>query len=102
MLYSYAVISKDDGFCFQVNRTTNRQWNLDIEECYCLRTNINYSNDYLGKYYYDGLWWERTWSEYETITETAEDGSIVERSVPIVNAGYVDIPWEPETKTTEH
>ena len=50
---------------------------------------------YIGLYFYDGMWWERVWNQYETIKHTTEDGTTWEETVPVESAGYVDHPYTP-------
>ena len=87
--FAYAIISKENHCCTQVNRNNKPNWILDNDYCFNIPVDPSIAAQYLDKYYYNAGWWSRTWNEYTT-NEFGE-------TVPVVEAGYVDTPWSPNT-----
>ena len=85
--FAYAVISKENNCCIQVNKNNNPNWILDNDYCFNIPVDTSLAVQYLDKYYYNNTWWSRIWNEYEE-NEYGE-------TVPVEESGYVDTPWSP-------
>ena len=85
--FAYAVISKENNCCMQVNKNNNPNWILDNDYCFNIPVEITLATQYLDKYYYDARWFNRVWNEYTT-DEFGE-------TVPVIEKGYVDYEWSP-------
>lgn len=86
--YNYAKVD-DTGRCYHVYTTNGKGTDTDL-----IRLPL-YHEDYLDKYYLDGVWFDRKYNEY-TPVDIIEDGEVVETMlIPVIESGYVDEPWEP-------
>lgn len=75
--HCYCFVEKETNRCFQVLETDDAAISYDNEELYSFEPTV-YSTAYVGKYYVDGVWYERTY--------TYDDAGGV--------TGYTDTVWE--------
>ena len=85
--YAYAIVSKENHCCTQVNKNNKPNWILDNDYCFNIPLSVDVASQYIDKYYYNNAWWSRVWNEY-TVNEYGEN-------VPVESAGYVDYEWTP-------
>ena len=88
MKYFYAHIDTATNCCVGIlgsRRKMNQVYLVELD---------GEKTEFIGLYFYDGIWWERIWNEYETITHTEGENTWTEE-VPVESSGYVDYPWTP-------
>lgn len=81
--FAYAHIRHSDGFCEGVLQTSKADYSINNSSVYSMPVNPAYAEQYVGKYYISGVWYERVWNELD------------ENGEPVIESGYVDTVWEP-------
>lgn len=82
--YGYLIIRKADGFCFQGIKSPIENFSVNNEEDYSIPVSVENINKYVGKYFLNGVWF---WREY---TELDKDGN------PVEGSPHIDHIWNPE------
>ena len=80
---AYAIINKSTNRCGQIINTNTVGWKIDNETHFSVEISPEYSKEYLDKYYYDGVWHERIYTDLD------------ENGRPTPNSTYTDVPWSP-------
>jgi hypothetical protein len=81
--YFYVFIDKETGCCMETLKIDDDTSVSTKNDDYYFMPVTIITNDYLGKYYFNNLWYSRIYNEYD------KDNN------PIETSGYTDIEWVP-------